>query len=458
MKKSTKILLIVFIVFSIASSVFARYILSAISFQDGNFKFDFNAYSISALVLGAVSLVFGGLLFFRFIKSLPLDRAIFFSSVPLVVVYGVSMFFLSGLASYQGDLAKSVSSALNITKDSQYNTILWAVVVSFVFVIILFMNYFILARPVSKIERVVSRLSDGKIKNERIKLGGTVQFANIEHSLNKINNNYTSRERNELHKRRKQRLSKNLWKFFGKADITELENGKTITKNATIFFLKLSSNESRHSLEETFHYANSYFHTISPIIDRYDGFIDEFFGDGILAVFPTPVKAIECALLISKAIENINRKNKNQLNLNYRSVITSEVVDFSLVEDKPKIISQDRNMLSTIEQATNNMGLRTIFTKNLLDRLPLEYRFAYRYIGTISIEQNKHFLFENIEVLHREKQRRLIKTKNLFEKGVQLYQAQAWQSALACFEKVLKYDSSDKCAYIYFNNCKDKID
>lgn len=457
MKKSTKVLTIFFIITTIASVFFARYVFFALSFNEGTFNYDFNAYSISGIALSALSMIFGGIVFLRFIKSLPLDRAIFFSSVPLVVVYGLAMFWLSGLANYQNEMAQSISSALNITKENQYNTILWAIIVSFVFVLILFMNYFFLARPVSKIERVLMRLGDGKIRNEKIKLGGTVQFHNIEHCLNKINNNYQARDFVEVSKRKKRSLSKNLWRFFGKKEILSLDKGHTVRKMATVMLLKLIGNEDKNNIEETFYLAKSYFHTISPLIDRFDGFIDESFGDGIMVVYPSAVKALEGIAAISKAVDSLNRKNKTHFSLKMKTITTSREIEFFLSNEKPKIVAKGIELLSVISQSSENLQIGAIFSKELLDCLPLEYKFAYRYVGTITFENKETVLFENLEVVSQERQRKMIKTKNVFEKGVQFYQSQMWNEALLSFEKVLKYDSSDKCAYIYFNKCREKI-
>lgn len=457
MKKSTKILLVVYVVITIGAVIFGRYIFSSLSVVNEKINFDFNAYSISALVLNAISFVLGNILFFRFIKSLPLDRAIFFSSAPLVVTYGVSMFFLSGLVTYKNDMAITLSSALNISQENNYNTILWAVLITIVFIAILFMNYFLLSRPVGRVERVVARLGDGKIKQEKIKIGGISQFHNIEHSLNKINGNYLSKE----HSSRKvegQNLSKNMWRFFDKNDISQIEKGQKIRKNASILFLKLYGKNNSNDMKENFHLANSYLNSVCPIIQRYGGFIDNFFGDGLLAVFSSSVKTLECVKTLAKTMCNFNRKNKANIKIKLKTILTSCMVDFSFISGKPTIVSDELSFLLKIEHATKTMHVGAIFTKSLLDQLPLEYKFAYRYIGTINIEENKHFLFQNLEVLPRDRQRMLLKTKNTFEKGVEFYKSGVWERAKIYFENVLRCDSSDGCAYIYFNNCKEKID
>ena len=42
---------------------------------------------------------------------------------------------------------------------------------------------------------------------------------------------------------------------------------------------------SSMSLEENFNFINAILNLISPLIRRYNGFVDKYLGDGIMAVF-----------------------------------------------------------------------------------------------------------------------------------------------------------------------------
>lgn len=64
---------------------------------------------------------------------------------------------------------------------------------------------------------------------------------------------------------------------------------------------------------------NNYLGTMSDIIMQYNGTVDEFIGDAILAIFGAPVsreddtdRAICCALAMQDAMEDINKRNRNE--------------------------------------------------------------------------------------------------------------------------------------------------
>jgi len=61
---------------------------------------------------------------------------------------------------------------------------------------------------------------------------------------------------------------------------------------------------------------NNYFGVMTPLIQKYDGVIDEFLGDAILAIFGAPVKtddhaqqAVACAIEMQQAMVEVNHNN-----------------------------------------------------------------------------------------------------------------------------------------------------
>jgi len=93
--------------------------------------------------------------------------------------------------------------------------------------------------------------------------------------------------------------------------------------NATILFTDIGNfNKIVNilSLEETHSFLNDCFAPIVETVFRYEGKVDKFIGDAVMAVFgvPSPHKddpsrAVKCALDIQKKIEEINIKWRRPL-------------------------------------------------------------------------------------------------------------------------------------------------
>lgn len=466
MKTSTKILLALYVAIMIPSVFLGKYVLSSFKVVDGGFGYDFNAYSISGIILQVAGMVVGTILFFRFLKTLTLPNMIFFSTIPYTILYGVGMYLLSHLALYSTPMARNVRLLLNITPENEYNSILWAVILTIVYILILLFTYFFVCRPVGKMEKVITRLSDGRVREEDIEIGGGKQFKTIEHSINKINDKY--REKDNLIKQTKLEtqkfIPKQFFKFLGKSNITELELGNKVKKRATTLLCDLRS-ASAHgqtlSLEENFNFINSYLNVASPIIRKFGGFVDKYMGDGLLAVFAKPENAIDCAHAIIRNIEVKNRSLKSMPAVSPKiSIHTGEVV-FGIVGEEerksPTIISDVITLAERIEEINDFLNTKLIFSKAVLDVLPTKYKLSYRYLGSLTLEEKTDLpLFESLDVYSREKRERLKGLKSTFENGVRLYNKGEYKDAKSHFEEVLKSVSSDAAAYVYFNKASEK--
>ncbi len=463
MKKSTKILLILYILVLIPSLFMGKYLFQGIIPTDNGFEFKFKVEGIIALILMIISIILGSILFIRFIKSQPLDKALFFSSAPLVLLYGLALFLLAELTSFENTTAKSMRFLLNISQDNLYNTILWAVLLTLIFVGILFFNYFVICKPIGKVEKIVSRLGDGRVRDEKLKIGGGKQFVAIEHGLNKINNNYKFKDKTMKNDGNSTKLPKQIIKLLGKNDINELKNSGQLKKIVTLISVKLSSNhynEKEITMEENYNFLNSYLNVISPLIRKFNGYVDKDFNGGIIAIFLKSEDAIDCAHSISRSINIKNRQNKQNPLVIPRIVLETEEVTFSSSDsesDFPISITYNIHKLERFDEICRNMSLRLIFSKSTLDNLPLNYKFLYRYIGKMTYDEKEIFMFEDLDNLPRDLSSQLIKSKATFEKGVMMYDGGKYEQAKEYFSQALKICPKDKCCYIYFNRSREKI-
>jgi len=466
MKLSTKIFIALFVLTFIPSIWLGQYFLAGIIPTDTGFTFNFSVLGIIGIVVMILNQVFGGILFFRFLRTLSLPKAIFFSVVPLTITYGILVFLIADITRYDNPTAKSVRILLNLEKGNSYNTILWAVLLSVVYISALFLIFLLLCKPVSRMEKIVNRLSDGKVKEPHFKLGGGKQFKEIEHSLNKINYNYNAKDnaikQNDLEV--KKFIPKEFFKFLGKNNITELELGQQVKKHATTLFCDLKSNKSSQkiSLEDNFNFISSYMNTVSPIIKRYGGFIDKYLGDGVLAVFSHPENALDCAHQIVKAIE-IKNKSLNDFNVDSSISLHTGDVIFGIIGDEdrltPTIVSDVVSFVEKQNQINNLLGSRLIFTKTLLSELPTKYKLYYRYVGSLSEKSAGQIgIFESLEVYPKDKREKLASLKSNFEQGVRDYNDGKFEEAKNNLSEVLRYVSDDKPSYIYFNRASERVE
>lgn len=455
MKTSTKILIIITTILFIPNIFLIKYLFEGIIATSDGFIFNFSPLSYVALIFLVAFFVSFIALYIVFLKNLSLSNQLFFSIMPLSIIYGLFAVYISQIEILDDLTSQSVRSSLNI--DGGNNVYLWVIFATLSYLFLLFILIIFACKPLKNVEKITQKLGDGRFKLDDYKVGGGRQFQEIEHSLNKINFNNKEKDRKiKIANLENQKyLPKQILKFFGN-DIKKLEFGKEIKKKATLMLCDLKNNSKSLSLEENFNYVNSYFKTIAPLIKRFDGFIDKYLGDGLLAVFPNAESAIECSHSILKALDS-KKKSKFEARI---SLHTDEVI-FGVAgeEDKkiPTILTDILSLLTKIEEINDFIGTRLLFSKKVLDNLSNKFAFNFRHTGSLTFQKEQIELFESLEYYKKSKKEKLLKLKNKFENGVRFYNEGKLKEAKNIFESILKSVKDDSPSFIYFNKIKEKL-
>lgn len=125
---------------------------------------------------------------------------------------------------------------------------------------------------------------------------------------------------------------------------------------------------------------NNYFSVMTPLIQKYDGVIDEFLGDAILALFGAPVacddhaeQAVACAIEMQRAMREVNATNREwglptiEMGI---AVNTGEVVVGNIgseLRSKYGVVGHHVNLTARVESFTvGGQVMASEFTVNAL--------------------------------------------------------------------------------------------
>ena len=238
MRTSTKIWLIIAIVSNIALWFFFSPIIEGIKFESNAVSFAFGWEAYLGIVLFLIASVSGTVIFNRFIRSQPLNRQIFFSTIPPTATFVFLMlFFFTITTRDQTDIVTAVRVGLGI--GSITASYIWISVIALVYALFMYVTYSNLSKPVKKIGRAVEVLRNGKSK-KTFEVGKAKQFKEIEEDLNQINENYKQQEKimkSLMIEKEKPALEKELEENSIKKDKSikeEKQTEKTVEKTAEI--------------------------------------------------------------------------------------------------------------------------------------------------------------------------------------------------------------------------------
>ena len=457
-----KILLIITIVLFLPNIFLIRYLVEGIVPNGEGFSFNFSALSYVALGFLVAFLVSFIILYISLLKSMNLSNMIFFSVLPLTLIYGVFVVFVTQVGNLTDVTSESVKATLKLNATDNYNSLLWVALATILYLVLLFVLIIFACKPIKSVKRIIQKLGDGRAKFDDFKVGGNKDFQEIEHSLNKINFIYKEKD-NKIrvaNLEKEKRIPKELLKYFGTNSIKELEIGGKVQKQGVVLACDLKTNISRTlSLEENFNYINSYLKIVLPLVRRYDGFVDKYHGDGILAVFSKGENAIGCAHAVLKVLDIKNKKESFKVDA--KISIHFDSLTFGIVGDEenkmPTIISDTENFISKMQDINEYIGSNLLISKSVLDNLSQNFNFDYRYTGALTYDNAQISLFESLDYYAKSKREKLKKLKNKFENGVRFYNEGKYLEAKECFELVLHYVSDDSVSYVYFNKANEKL-
>lgn len=465
MRTSTKVLMVLFILSLVGVVLTSTFIFSAITINQQSVEFNFTTMSYIALGFVVFNGIFATILYSRFLKSQKITSTLFFSVVPITIVFALATYFLATINSYNNSTANIVRQALKITT-LNYNNYLWIVLLTIIYLIIVFIIFRVVTKPLKKLEQAIERLSDGNV-SDKIYLGGGRQFQKMEYDLNKINDNYKKKEIiiKQTTSEAEKYIPKQFIKFLGKKSILELEVGTKVQKEVTTMFCDIRNStqvSSSLSLEENFNYINSYLNVVSPIIRKYNGFIDKYLGDGVMAVFTRSRQAYDCAHAIIKAIKEKNMSNVSMPNLEVGVSLNTGDVVFGVVGDEVRksitVISDSVNFTAKIGEVNKIFGSLITFSKATLNDLSSAIAMNYRYVGNLKLDNKEYTsIFESLDAYQRTKREKLIKHKIDFEQGVRAYVNGKFDQAKTIFENVYKKEKDDKVCYVFYNKSVEKL-
>lgn len=246
--------------------------------------------------------------------------------------------------------------------------------------------------------------------------------------------------------------------------ITDVKLGDQVEKVVTVLFTDIrdyTSISERMTPEETFQFVCDYNETLGPIIRGHNGFINQYLGDSIMALFPgSAADALEAAIEMKKGIRDFNekRKQKNQPPIRIGIGMHTGPLVMGITGDKDRLdattISDAVNTASRIESLTKYYKADLLLSDTTLKEIPDSDRFKLRYLGRVQVKgkQAPIGIYEcfngntDDETIIKEK------TLPLFNDGMKDYLSRSFVSAIKTFQSVIETNPHDLTAAFFLNN------
>ena len=249
--------------------------------------------------------------------------------------------------------------------------------------------------------------------------------------------------------------------LLNRESILEIRLGDQIKREMTVMFSDIrgwTTLSESMTPQENFNFINAYLNWVSPVIREHRGFIDQYYGDGIMALFPgTPDDAVDAAIAMHAAVDAYNEERQTYGRQPVRIGVGLHVGALML----GIIGSQDRMQGSVVADAvilaarleglTRIYGSTISISEPTLSRMENPDRYKHRFVDKVRVKGkgepvSVHEVFDaDPEPMAEFKKL----TKEHFEKGLGLYYERKFSEASVEFNQVLQKNPEDKAARIY---------
>jgi adenylate cyclase len=256
---------------------------------------------------------------------------------------------------------------------------------------------------------------------------------------------------------------------LGRTVITDVQLGDQVEKIVTVLFSDIrdyTSLAERMTPEENFSFVCSFNERIGPIIREHNGFINQYLGDAIMAIFPRNASdALNAAIKMQEAVQDLNENRA----LNNKATIKIGVG----MHTGPLIMGitgdQDRLDATTIADAVNTAsrleGLTKYYKVNILlseaSKATLDSEdFHLRHLGQVQLKgkQEPISIYECFNGTDKNDIHKKLTALPIFKQGMANYYNKSFNEAADKFHEALTLFPEDTTAKMFLGRAKQFMD
>ncbi|MEO6327850.1 MAG: adenylate/guanylate cyclase domain-containing protein [Ginsengibacter sp.] len=246
--------------------------------------------------------------------------------------------------------------------------------------------------------------------------------------------------------------------------ITDVKLGDQVEKIVTVLFSDIrgyTTLSEQMTPEENFSFICSFNELMGPIIRQNKGFINQYLGDAIMAIFPGNAgDALAAAVHMQLAIRDFNKQRelKNQPQVKIGVGMHTGPLIMGITGDHDRLdattISDTVNTASRLEGLTKYYKVDIIISEETLQQISSPETFNLRHLGSVQLKGKYapisiHECFSGNTEFELQKK---IETLSYFRTGISNYLNSSFDDAVGAFREVLEITPTDLTAKFFLNN------
>jgi class 3 adenylate cyclase len=187
-----------------------------------------------------------------------------------------------------------------------------------------------------------------------------------------------------------------------KKSIMDVSIGDSTSLKMSVLFSDMrdfTSISENMSPKENFDFLNNYLESMTPAINKNNGFIDKYIGDAVMALFPTSAEdSVKAAMEMNKELRNFNsvrtvggRETVNMgVGIHIGQLVLGTIGRETRMETT--VISDTVNASARLESLNKTYGTNVLISGDVRNELSIETQKSCRLVDRTQVKGKSEFL------------------------------------------------------------------
>ncbi|WP_083798896.1 response regulator [Coleofasciculus chthonoplastes] len=257
--------------------------------------------------------------------------------------------------------------------------------------------------------------------------------------------------------------------FLQKKSIVDVQLGDHVQQEMSVLFADIrnfTALSEQMNPSENFNFINAFLSRMEPAIREYNGFVDKYIGDEIMALFSGNAdEAVQAGIAMFErlALYNQHRANYNYapieigIGINTGELMLGTVGGFSRMDST--VISDAVNLAARLEELTKIYQVRLLISHHTFLKLSNSGDYGMRLVDKVNVKgkAKKVTVYEVFDADPPEIRKAKLATKTAFEQGLMLYYRDRLSDAAQAFSQCLQVNPGDRVAQHYLKRCQHRM-
>jgi class 3 adenylate cyclase len=253
-------------------------------------------------------------------------------------------------------------------------------------------------------------------------------------------------------------------KSLGRKVITDIQLGDQVEKIVTVLFADIrdyTTLSEKMTPEENFSFVSSFNEKMGPIIRQHNGFINQYLGDAVMAIFPGNASdALNAAIKMQRAVRefNVSRVLKKKPPIRIGIGLHTGPLIMGITGDNQRLdattISDTVNIASRLETLTKYYKGDVLLSNDSLNNMTDYAFFHFRHLGMVRLKGKTKpiAIYECFDGNDENNIQKKLSSLSLFNQAMSDYVNKSFSEATSKFHQVLEIHPDDITTKLFLGN------